>query len=147
MTFTKRTNRPPITSPPPGTQERRSVCRYSVVQDNAWLGWWIGDVFHNTPAKIVDISLRGTLLSVETFPPKDQPLFFCPPGTKEIEEWIEVKLIDMKKKLFGPREVRLAFRKVFPYEVFKAVVYGPDAFQQVEQPVWLPEESEDRDWW
>lgn len=133
--------------PPPGTQERRSVFRYSVVQDNAWLGWWEGQAFQSTAAKIIDISLRGALLTVDSFPPKDHAVWFCPPGVSTSEEWIEVKMIDVRKKLFGPREARVAFRKIFPYEIFKAVVYGPDSFQIVEKPAWVPLEAEERDWW
>jgi hypothetical protein len=137
----------PLASPPPGMKERRSVCRYSVVQDSSWIGWWDGPEFRSTASKIVDISLRGALLIVETFPPKDKSVFFCPPGAAANEEWMEVKLVASKKRLFGPREIRVAFRKVFPYEIFKAVVYGPDASTSVETPTWVPVENEERDWW
>ena len=134
-------------APPAGTSERRSVCRYSVVQGNAWLGWWEGQAYQSTAARIIDISLRGALLVVDSLPPKDQPVYFCPPGVTPNDEWIEVKVIAARKKMFGPREVRITFRKVFPYEIFKAVVYGPDAIKSVEPPTWLPEDAVDRDWW
>lgn len=146
MSFHRRSNKAAESAPPPGTRERRSVCRYSVVQENAWLGWWEGQAFQSTAAKIVDISLRGALLVVESFPPKDKEVWFCPPGITATDEWIDVKVIDSRKKLFGPREVRLAFRKVFPYEIFKAVVYGPDALKSVD-PVPMSVDAEDRDWW
>ena len=135
----------PILSP--AGSDRRTVCRYSVVQADAWLGWWEGQAFQSTAAKIVDISLRGARLHVDAFPPNDLPAWFCPPGVSTKDEWIETKLVGMRKKLFGPREVRLAFRKVFPYEVFKAVVYGPDACKAVETAVWVSESVEERDWW
>ncbi len=147
MSYSKRTNSTGNALPPPGTQERRSVCRYSVVQDNAWLGWWERQTYRTTPAKIIDISLRGALLTVDVFPPKDQVIWFCPPGVLPTDEWIEIKLISQKKRLFGPRELRVAFRKVFPYEIFKIVVYGPDAFLNVQPPTWVPEDAEERDWW
>lgn len=133
--------------PPPGTDERRSVCRYSVVQDNSWIGWWEGQAFQSTSAKIVDFSLRGAMLTVETFPPKDQALWFCPPGVSAQDEWIEASMIASRKRLFAPREIRISFLKVFPYEVFKAVVYGPDLVRSFETPVWLPPEAAERDWW
>jgi hypothetical protein len=118
-----------------------------VVLDNAWLGWWEGQAFQSTAAKVVDISLRGALLNVDAFPPREQPVYFCPPGVSSQEEWIEVKVIDSKKRLFGPREVRIVFRKVFPYEIFKNMVYGPDSLPKVETQAWLPEDADERDWW
>jgi hypothetical protein len=146
MSLLRRYNMTPPAVPPPGTRDRRSVCRYSVVLDKAWIGWWEGQSFRYSGARIVDISLRGALLHIEKFPPNGQPVWLCPPGVTSQEEWIEVKLIDARKKLFGPRVLRLAFRKVFPYEIFRNVVYGPDVFQTVPQE-WLPEDACERDWW
>jgi hypothetical protein len=133
--------------PPRGVQERRGVCRYSVVRDDAWLGWWHNEAFQSTAAKIIDISLRGTFLTVENLPPDGQVVWFRPPGLAATEDWVEARLVQARKKLFGPREVRLSFRKVLPYDLFKAVVYGPDAYQGVEQPAWVSNEDENRDWW
>jgi hypothetical protein len=147
MNLSRRSHPGQTPSAPSGTSDRRSVCRYSVVLDNAWLGWWEAQAFQSTPAKIIDISLRGAKLNVESFPPKDQPVWFCPPGVTSQDEWVEVKIVDVRKRLFRPREVRIAFRKVFPYEIFKTVVYGPDAFLSVEPPAWLPEDADERDWW
>lgn len=147
MAINRKSNQVYIAAPPSGTVERRSICRYSVVQDSSWIGWWDGQVFQNTASKIIDISLRGAMLNVEAFPPKDKTIWFCPPGVSATDDWIEVKLIDARKKLFGAREVRIAFRKAFPYEIFKAVVYGPDSFKAVEQPAWVPIEADERDWW
>jgi hypothetical protein len=63
-------------------------------------------------------------------------------------EWLEVKFVTAKKRLFGPRELRIAFRHVFPYDSFKALVYGPDAASYVAPPDNnLPLSSEERDWW
>lgn len=136
-------------SPPIGTDERRTVCRYSVVLSDSWLGWWEGQDFRTTPAKIVDISLRGAFLTVDTFPPKQlQSVWFCPPGVANQEEWVEAKTISFKKRLFGAREVRVSFRKVFPYDQFKTVVYGPGSFHPTPKAAeWVSNESEDRDWW
>jgi hypothetical protein len=147
MSSSRRSKTPSISAPPAGTRERRTVCRYTVVLDKAWLGWWEGQTFQSTPAKIIDISLRGALLIVESFPPKGRSVWFCPPVVTTREQWIEVKLVDMKKRLFGPREVRIAARKVFRYEIFKTVVFGPDAFVDLVPPAWLPEDAEERDWW
>jgi hypothetical protein len=130
-----------------GKPERRRVCRYAVVQDKAWLGWWEGESFQSTAATIVDISLRGAYLTVDRHPPKDQPIWFCPPGITTNDQWLETRMIDARKKFLGPREVRLSFRLLFPYEIFKAVVYGPDSFTTPRPAVLTAEDSEDRDWW
>lgn len=142
-----RQSNPMAAKPPAGCAERRSVCRYSVVLEGAWLGWWEGEAFQSTSARIVDLSLRGARLVVESFPPRDRSVWFSPTGIGTQDEWIEAKLLDAKKRLFGPREVRVVFRKLFPYEIFKNVVYGPDSFSTPPPPKWLPMDAEERDWW
>jgi hypothetical protein len=125
--------------------DRRRTCRYSVVQTQAWLGWWEGQAFRSTTAHLVDISLRGCMMTVNQLPPEDQTVWFCPPGTAP-SEWIEAKLIEAKRRLLGPRVVRIAFRNPFPYDTFKNVVYGPDAVGgQVPESTWAPEAE--RDYW
>jgi hypothetical protein len=106
--------------------DRRGVCRYLAVQSEAWLGWWEGQEFRSTNARVVDISLRGCMMTVEQLPPKGQSVWFCPPGTTPTE-WIEATLIESKRRLLGPRVVRITFRDPFRYETFKQLVYGPDA--------------------
>ena len=138
----------------PGEDDRRGVCRYSAVQTRAWLGWWENEVFRSTPAQLLDISLRGCRMTVDQLPQIKAPLWFCPPGVGETApssqaDWIEAKLIDSRRRLFGPRLVRVVFRKSFPYEVFKAVVYGRERVGGLRPNLWVPEGtgSQDRDWW
>jgi hypothetical protein len=124
--------------------ERRSVCRYVAVQTVAWLGWWEGQEFKSTNARLVDISLRGCMMTVDRLPPTGQPVWFCPPGTTP-NAWIEATLIESKRRLFGPRIVRIAFCNSFPYQTFKDLVYGPDALGgQSAEPSALREKS---DYW
>jgi len=132
---------------PRADHDRRSSCRYAVIQDGAWLGWWKGQAFQSTAAKIIDISLRGAMLTVDGLPPKETPLYFRPPGVSPEEDWIEVRPVGSRKRFLGPREVRIIFRHVFPYESFKAVVYGPDALQEFPPPVWHPLDSSEREFW
>jgi hypothetical protein len=106
--------------------DRRSICRYTAVETRAWLGWWEGEAFHSTDARLVDISLRGCMMTVDRLPPKDQAVWFCPPGTSPVQ-WIEARLVESKRHLFGPRVVRIEFHKPFSYDAFKHLVYGPDA--------------------
>ncbi len=106
--------------------DRRFICRYTAVETRAWLGWWDEQEFRSTNAQLVDISLRGSMMTVEQLPPSDQTVWFCPPGTTPVE-WIEARLIEAKRRLFGPRVVRIAFLKPFSYDTFKHLVYGPEA--------------------
>ena len=129
------------------TGDRRRDCRYAPTMDAAWVGWWENSAFRSTAAKILDVSLRGARLTVAAFPPADKPIWFCPPGQDTSGEWIEVVLVGSRKKLFGPREVRIAFRTIFPYDTFKAVVYGPDAMKGAAPLPYVPEDAHDRDWW
>lgn len=133
----------PHGAPVASVDDRRNICRYTVVQTKAWLGWWEDQEFRSTSAHLVDLSLRGCMMTVDRLPPPDQPVWFCPPGTTPTD-WIEAKLIEAKRRLFGPRIVRLSFPKPFPYETFKSVVYGPDALGgQFASNKWIPESERD----
>jgi hypothetical protein len=101
------------------------------MRSHAWLGWWENEQFQSTPGEVLDFSLRGCRMTVEQLPPTKDPVWFCASdsgsGLNAIptpSDWIEAKLIGSSKRLFGPRVVRIAFRRSFPYEVFKAIVYG-----------------------
>jgi hypothetical protein len=126
-----------------GADDRRHVCRYAVAHDRAWLGWWVDLAFQSTAARIVDISLRGCRLTVEEFPLPGVPVWFCPPGANT-SEWIEAKLVETKKRFFGPKQVRISFRKNLPYEQFKDVIYGPAAVGgTLPSTYWAGHEDED----
>jgi hypothetical protein len=145
MSDPKRMNHTTHGSREAGGDDRRGVCRYGVVEARAWLGWWEGPEFRSTNAHLTNISLRGCMMTVDQLPPRDQPVWFCPPGTTPAE-WIEAKLIESKRRLFGPRVVRIAFRNPFPYETFKHLVYGPDALGgHMQAQEWVPESE--RDYW
>jgi hypothetical protein len=132
--------------------DRRATCRYTVVQTQAWLGWWEGEEFRSVSCEIIDISLRGARLVVEAFPPNVPSVWFTPPhvSTSTPNEWLEARVVDARKRLLGPRQVRIAFRQTFPYEDFKAVVYGPQAVGGARSHLWIPEganEKEGADLW
>jgi hypothetical protein len=125
--------------------DRRKVCRYAALATRAWLGWWEDTEFRSTDAQLIDISLRGCMMTVDRLPPPDQTVWFCPPRTTP-SEWIEAKLIESKRRLLGPRVVRIEFLSPFPYETFKHLVYGPDALGQKTPAAEGVPESE-RDYW
>jgi hypothetical protein len=108
--------------------DRRRSCRYNAVETRAWLGWWQDEVFKSTGAQVVDISLRGCMMTVDQLPPPDQAVWFCPPGTTP-SQWLEARLVESKRRFLGPRVVRIAFLEPFPYDRFKELVYGPDVLR------------------
>jgi hypothetical protein len=126
----RRSGREHDISLPLGVDERRASCRYAITDARAWIGWWEGPQFRHVAADIEDVSIRGARVSVERFPPEGQPVWFHPPGAAP-DGWLEVRVVEAKKRLFGPRQLQLVFRKTFPYEMFKAVVYGLEAVRGV----------------
>lgn len=134
-------------SPRGETADRRRVCRYAVVKEKSWVGWWEGTKFESTAARILDISLRGALLNVDRFPPLGVSVWLCPPDVDAQDEWLEMKVLEVRKKIFGKRQARVTFRNIFPYETFKKLVYGPEAFKSPAQPAWLSDDAADKDWW
>jgi hypothetical protein len=139
-------NPPELASRPDGQADRRRECRYLVVDERAWLGWWEGREFRTFPARVLNLSLGGALLSAETPPPHGHRLWLCPPSANPAD-WIEATLVESRKRLFGPSQVRLAFGSPFPYERFKDMVFGPDALRGNDPAPSLPIDSPDRDWW
>jgi hypothetical protein len=126
--------------------ERRRSCRYTVINDQAWLGWWAGQAFVNTRARILDISLNGAKMTIEIVLPPELDVWFCPRGVNP-PEWIGAKQIAAKKRIFESRVVRIMFRENFHYETFKALVYGIEARQGYELPHLVLPEADDRDYW
>jgi hypothetical protein len=83
------------------------------------------------------------MMTVDQLPPAGQPVRFCPPGTTP-SDWIEAELIESKRRLLGPRMVRLSFRNPFPYETFKNVVYGSAKVGGLApSATWAPEKGRD----
>jgi hypothetical protein len=125
--------------------DRRSVCRYASLEAQAWLGWWDCNEFRSTNARLVDISLRGCMMVVDRLPPRDQTVWFCPPGTAPLA-WIEARLVEAKRRFLGPRIVRIEFSTPFSYDTFKHLVYGPNALRgKKSEAEWVPESQ--RDYW
>jgi hypothetical protein len=156
MSVSRKSGRGTTAEPHAGADDRRAVCRYAVVQPRAWLGWWEGEQFLSTPAKVSDISLRGCGMIVEQFPTSQGSVWFCPSGTgtgssatATSADWIEAKVIESRKRLFGPKVVRIVFRRSFPYDIFKAVVYGPARSGGTMPQLWVPvaNVTDDRDFW
>jgi len=125
---------------------RRGIYRFPAALGRAWLGWWRVEEFHGTLAEIRDISLRGARLIVETLPPVGTSVWFHPPSLGTLssapaDEWLEARLVEARKSLFGPRLVRVEFVKGIPDELFQAMVYGPGAVGFLQPRSWPVEHA------
>jgi hypothetical protein len=128
--------------------ERRNAVRYTVVDNQAVIGWSEGEQSLQTPAYLKSISQSGAFLETE------KPV---PPGTSvwvrlerpATTDWTEASVIDSPRTpgllLFRkPRYyVRLKFSSVCPYEVFKAATHGDSLTARAEG---VSPEFDNRDW-
>ena len=110
-------------SVPAGQDDRRGSSRYTVVEDQAWLGWWEGATYVTAPCRILDLSIRGALVELETLPSLERSVWFCPPETATAQ-WLEATLVQRQRQENGLQQARIAFQRILPYDTFKALVYG-----------------------
>src|SRR5262245_37036427 len=115
--------------------ERRRACRHAPIQRQVWLGWLEGSMFRVTPARLMDISMKGARLLADKSPAVGQRIWFCPPGEPPPER-VEAALVRVRKQLFRPREVRIIFLAPLPYETFKDIVFGPGALGDGKPDYW-----------
>jgi len=107
-------------------RERRGACRYRAVEDGAWIGWWNDGTFRTRPARLLNVSLQGSLILADEPPDRGQPVWLNlrSPGSAE---WVESSLVNAHRMRRGQFEARLAFFEACPYGFFKTAVYGRDA--------------------
>jgi hypothetical protein len=98
----------------------------------------------NTPCRIIDMSIAGCMVEARRLPTgmERRSVWVRPAGvtTGESSEGI---IISVRKPFFRNCRVGIAFLAPFPYEAFKALVYGPD--QEIADRE-LPEHEKDWFW-
>ena len=141
-----RKTRPDLDIVPSYDDERRVSPRYKVVEDEAWLGYLVGEEFQTCQALILDVSLRGAMITADTVP-KTEKVWLSLNGPSQTD-WIEAKVVAVARTWRGPHKLRLAFETNCPYAFFKAAVYGfesttsrPDAADEPEKQLYGNE------WW
>ncbi len=126
--------------------ERRRVCRYTVKDPRAHVGWWVGQSFASVPCKLLDLSMSGCQIEAAgSKPPSaDQPIWLRPAGMAE-DEWIEGSVVAARRAVFGGLKVRIRFGTALDYEMFNELVYGRDHI--LDTPLRdLPEHERDQIW-
>jgi hypothetical protein len=132
----------------PGTEagDRRRVCRYPVIFQDASLGWWLESEFMSTPVRLVNLSLSGCLIESHrrTTLNKQQSVWMhAHSGTAA--EWTEGRIVSIKKTWAGKCLVGIAFLGSFPYEPFKKLIYGREICEDTSQKD-SPEHERDHFW-
>jgi hypothetical protein len=122
------------------------VCRYPTKTTEALLGWWNGTSFVHVPAHIINFSTVGCW--VETSQVVDrvekQSVWLCPLGFRTAV-WTEGTVVSVKKRFLGKYQFRIKFLTTFPYDAFKALVYGPEYATETANRE-LPEHERDHYW-
>ena len=108
------------------TGDRRRVCRYPAVLRNAVLGWWRHSEFKTQAGDLANLSLSGCLIELDRLPDLSMADSVWLHLHKSSElEWIEGRVIAIKKPLLRKCQVRVLFVGPLGYEPFKKIVYGP----------------------
>jgi hypothetical protein len=92
------------------------------------LGWWEGKTFRTVPDTLCNLSISGALLKLEDDAPH--------PPTREVWmtlggaaalPWVRAEIVDCHECAGASCCKRLRFAEPFPYEAFKAAVWGGTA--------------------
>lgn len=128
--------------------ERRNAVRYTVLDNQAVIGWSEGEQSQESRAHLKSISHSGAFLETEKPVPQGTSVWVRleRPATTD---WTEANVIDSPRTpgLFLFRKpryyVRLRFSSACPYEVFKAATHGNSLTGRTEG---VSPEFDNRDW-
>src|SRR3954468_23762940 len=104
-------------------KERRNSHRYTPTRAEACLCWWEGRQFYSVPARLRNLSTSGALIEVENGRPPAKRVWICLAG-RSPAEWAPASVQDEKEDASEAGILRLNFFEPFPYEPFKAAVWG-----------------------
>ena len=104
-------------------KDRRTSHRYTPARDDVCLGWWEGRQFSTVLAKLRNLSTSGALVEVENGRPTAKRVWICLAGLAPIQ-WVAATVLDDADDSPESGLLRLNFSESFPYEPFKAAVWG-----------------------
>lgn len=104
-------------------RDRRSMPRHAA-EFAIWLGWWRGErEFFAIPARLVNISRGGALVTAINPPPGRHTVWICH-GSPVPTECVEAKVLAVtmiRRREYG---LRLVFTEPCPHRLFEAAVCG-----------------------
>jgi hypothetical protein len=104
--------------------EQRASQRYAAMAGRSWLGWYEGSNLRQTAAWILNISASGCLIAADAPTPGDRSVWLRL-DNPAVPDWTEVRVVGEQKTDTGLLALRLVFRGTCPYEMMKAVAFGP----------------------
>jgi hypothetical protein len=103
--------------------ERRNSHRYSPARGSVCLGWWEGREFRTVLAQLRNLSTSGGMVFVEQGCPAAKRVWICLAGQAPAL-WVPAEVREVEAEQPGAGCIRLSFFETFPYEPFKAAVWG-----------------------
>jgi hypothetical protein len=106
--------------------DRRVAQRYSATQGRCWIGWHEAGRFRQSAGWILNISVSGSLVALDTPPPTDGSIWIRP-DHPEVLDWAEAKVLTLHPSTSGFFAARLVFRGTCPYAFIKQVAFARPA--------------------
>ncbi|MHC5536980.1 PilZ domain-containing protein [Singulisphaera rosea] len=103
-------------------QDRRSMPRHPAHDMEIWVGWKRKEeAFFASPARLVNISRGGALVSV-TEPPPQGEMAWLYLGESDPTDCLQANVLEIKRTREGGSFARLAFGEPCPHKFFEAAV-------------------------
>jgi hypothetical protein len=107
-------------------KERRGAHRYPLARPEAFLGWREGTLFRTHVVSLRNLSMTGALMRVEPPCPASGTIWLAVAGRKPAN-WVQGEILEAITGPEGERDLRVQLRESFPYEDFKAAIWGAEA--------------------
>jgi hypothetical protein len=130
----------------PRSNDRRRMLRERVGFPDALLGWWDESNFTTRSVQLINLSMSGCLVEAPQHPRRaEQQAVWLRPLAVAPSEWIQGVVVSIHKPLFKRCRIRLSFLAPFPYDSYKALVYGADLPRDPLKEQ-TPEHEQDHHW-
>lgn len=119
-------SKPELGAPEPESadaSERRREPRYIPAKRTAYLGWWEGENFRSSLARVESLSCHGAALLVEEFPVGTEQIWLSLIDSGS-DQWFAGTAIHNSPSGGVGRVVRLSLLESLPYDVFKTFCLG-----------------------
>ena len=105
--------------------DRRNAHRYALARADIHLGWWQGQQFQTTAARLRNLSVFGALVQLEegAVGPAGVKAWICL-ASQSAKHWVQAEVVEVSPEVpESPCLARLKFLDAFPYESFKTAVW------------------------